>query len=77
MAREIEYSDPFGAPTYYINDMILEEASPGVVLARILSRENGESILRCTLVMSEAVVKNNMTRTNTFMGFVPITVVPN
>lgn len=61
------WSDPYGAPEFFANDMELELVAPGLVRARILCREKGETILRCTLLLPEAVVSNNMKRTKAFM----------
>lgn len=71
------YIDPFGAPEYYCNDMALEALSPGLVRVRMLIRESGEVILRCTLLLPESVVAQNMARTTAFMTHQPVSLVPN
>jgi hypothetical protein len=62
-----EFIDPYGAAEYFCNDMILEKVAPGLVKARMLTRENGEAILRCTLLLPETVLGPNIERTREFM----------
>lgn len=61
------YSDPFGAPQYFCEDMILEDIAPGIVAVRMLCRDGGDMILRCTLIMAAAAVTANMARTAAFL----------
>jgi len=62
-----DFVDPYGAPEFFCNDMILEAVAPGLVKVRMLARENGECILRCTLLLPEAVLAHNIKRTREFM----------
>ena len=52
-----EYADPFGAPEFFCNDMVLEQIAPGLVRARMICHDAGDPILRCTLIMPESVVR--------------------
>jgi hypothetical protein len=66
-----EFIDPYGAAEYFCNDMVLERVAPGLVKARMLSRENGEAILRCTLLLPETVLGQNVERACEFMDSTP------
>lgn len=61
------YIDPHGAPQYFCDDMALEDIAPGVVAVRMLCRDGGETILRCTLIMAAHVVTSNMERATAFL----------
>ena len=67
MGMRAEWCDPFGAPEFFCNDMVLEAVAPGLVKVRMLARENGETILRCTLLLPESILPQNMARTKDFM----------
>lgn len=71
------FIDPFGAPEYFCNDMALEALAPGLVRVRMLARESGEVILRCTLLIPVTVVANNMAITTAFMTHQPDSLVTN
>lgn len=63
-----DFIDPFGAPEFFCNDMLLELVAPGLVRVRILAHEHGDTILRCTLLLPESVLASNIVRTRDFMG---------
>lgn len=63
----MNFVDPFGAPEFFCNDMILEQVAPGLIRVRMIAHENGESILRCTLLLPESALTSNMARTKSFM----------
>jgi hypothetical protein len=72
-----DFIDPYGAAEYFCNDMILEKVAPGLVRARMLTRENGEAILRCTLLLPETVLGHNIERTREFMDSTPLRMMTN
>jgi hypothetical protein len=65
------YIDPYGSPEFFCNDMILEQIAPGLIRVRMLCHENGESVLRCTLLLPEAVLGRNIQRTREFIDTTP------
>lgn len=62
------FIDPFGAPEYFVDAMKLEEIAPGLIRARMLVHEGGETVLRCTLIMQAHVVPQNMAEATAFMA---------
>ncbi len=62
------FTDPFGAPEYFCNNMVLETLAPGMVWCRMLYRKAGEQILRCTIIMPQSLVPKNMDAAEQFMG---------
>jgi hypothetical protein len=71
--RGDDYIDPYGAPEYYCNHMILESMLPGAVWGRMLYRRNGETILRCTLIMPQSLIPQNIAVAHSFMSDRPMT----
>jgi len=69
MGDAARFIDPFGAPEFFCNDMLLEQVAPGLVKVRMLAREpRGDVILRCTLLLPESVLASNIARTKEYMG---------
>lgn len=67
----MNYVDPFGAPEYFCNKMVLESAAPGLVKARMIIYEKGEAILRCTLLLPDFVLASNIKLAREFLTETP------
>lgn len=46
-----DYADPFGAPEHFCTGAIFELAAPGIVRVLMVSREDGQQIVKTKLLM--------------------------
>lgn len=66
--RESEFTDPYGAPEYWIDCVHREMASPTVVRMIFGTHERGECIMRVKLLVSLDVLDHERSITNAFIA---------
>lgn len=68
--------DCFGAHEYYVTEFVREELEPGIVRVLAITKEGGERIVRCKLVMSATTMSKALSESATFLEDITLAALP-